>query len=266
MLDHLNLDTLARVVAFFSIMVLMMAWEVFRPKRQYANRTLRWPGNLGIFLINVIVLSILPITAVAAALVSIEYKFGLFFLVEIDFWPKFILSVILLDLVIYWQHRIFHQIPWFWRIHRMHHTDTMFDVTTALRFHPIEIALSMLIKAVAIVLLGAPVFAVILFEVILNGCAMFNHSNIRLPVWVDKIIRWFIVTPDMHRVHHSIHPEEHNRNYGFSLSVWDRVFSSYQAQPAVAHDKMAIGLTIFDAKADARLDKLLVQPFLKPKN
>jgi len=214
-----------------------------------------------VFLLNGVMLTILPITAVSAALVSLEYKFGLFYWVEVPFWPKVIFSVIVLDLVIYWQHRFFHVWDMGWRIHRMHHADTGFDATTALRFHPVEIFISVFIKAVAIMLLGAPVFAVVLFEVILNGSAMFNHSNFRLPLWLDRLIRPVIVTPDMHRVHHSTKSSEHNMNYGFALSVWDRIFGSYLPQPSAGHEEMEIGLKRFREPAEMRVDKLITQPF-----
>ena len=143
----------------------------------------------------------------------------------------------------------------------MHHSDTGFDVTTALRFHPIEIFLSILVKGVFIILVGVPVFSVVLFEIILNGCAMFNHSNLRLPLWLDRMIRALIVTPDMHRIHHSIHNSEYNTNYGFSLSVWDRIFSSYRDQPEGRHESMAIGQKVFNQPGEARLDRLVTQPF-----
>ncbi|MYB34554.1 MAG: sterol desaturase family protein, partial [Gammaproteobacteria bacterium] len=174
-----------------------------------------------------------------------------------------ILCILVLDLLIYWQHRIFHMIEPFWRIHRMHHTDTAFDFTTALRFHPIEIFISILIKAVAIVLLGAPAFAVIAFEIILNGSAMFNHGNIKIPPVVDRLLRCIIVTPDMHRIHHSIDPKEHNMNYGFFLSVWDRIFGSYLNQPRQPQTTMPIGLEVFNQDSEARIDRLITQPFRK---
>ena len=204
---------------------------------------------------------LVPVTAVGAALFSIFNQFGLFLWLELSLWPSIILSLVLLDLAIYWQHRIFHAIPRLWPIHRMHHTDTEFDVTTALRFHPVEILISILIKAAIIILIGAPVLAVIAFEIILNGTAMFNHGNIKLPAMVDKALRLVMVTPDMHRVHHAVHGAEYNTNYGFNLSIWDRLFSSYIAQPKDGHIKMQIGQPDYREQSETRLDKLLTQPF-----
>ena len=261
MRDFLGFDTLLRLIPFVSILTLMVVWEAVLPRRAESQRLRRWPSNFGVFLVDVAMLIALPVSAVAAALISIEYKFGLFFQVEISFWPKVIFSLLALDLLVYWQHRLFHKIHMLWRVHRMHHTDTVFDVTTALRFHPIEIFLSIFLKAGVIILLGAPVLAVILFEIILNGAAMFNHSNIRIPLWLDQVIRWVIVTPDMHRVHHSIHKKEYSHNFGFSLSIWDRLFRSYTPQPEDGHQTMTIGQDKFNDPGEARLDKLISQPF-----
>ena len=261
MLQSISFESQVRLGVFLVILVTLVMLELLWPRRGDIIRRRRWPANFGVFALNVVMLAILPVTAVSAALVSLEYKFGLFFWVEVPFWPKVIFSVIVLDLVIYWQHRIFHMWDMGWRFHRMHHADTGFDATTALRFHPVEIFISVLIKAVAIILLGAPVFAVVLFEVILNGSAMFNHSNFRLPLWLDRLIRPVIVTPDMHRVHHSTISSEHNMNYGFALSVWDRIFGSYLPQPSAGHEEMEIGLKRFREPAEMRVDKLITQPF-----
>ena len=264
MAEVVGFETLVRLVPFAVILLLMVVGEAIFPKRVIPSRKSRWPANLGIFLLNVVMLLLLPVSAVGAALVSIEFKFGLFFWVEFPFWPKVIFSIVMLDLLIYWQHRLFHVIKPLWKLHRMHHTDIGFDVTTALRFHPLEIFLSVLIKAVMIMLIGAPVFAVIAFEIILNGAAMFNHGNIRMPKWLDSVVRLFIVTPDMHRVHHSTIPEEHNANFGFALSIWDRIFGSYVSQPSVGHQNMAIGLDIFNKPGETRLVRLISQPFRSP--
>ncbi len=261
MLDSLDIEMTVRLYPFVAVLGIMVLWEAVFPRRVDSRRLKRWPANFGIFLINVIILLIVPVTAVAAAIISIEYKFGLFFWVEFPFWPKVIFSLLFLDAIIYWQHRLFHMFKPLWRIHRMHHTDNAFDVTTALRFHPIEIFLSVFVKAIAIILIGVPVFAVVLFEIILNGAAMFNHSNIRMPIWLDRIIRFVIVTPDMHRVHHSIHKNEHDYNFGFFLSIWDWAFQSYRHQPKDGHEKMVIGLNEFDDAEVTRIDKLLTQPF-----
>ncbi|MXZ80796.1 MAG: sterol desaturase family protein [Gammaproteobacteria bacterium] len=263
MLETLSVETVLRIGAFTLVAVIMGLWEMLLPRRQGSRRFLRWPGNFGIFLINAVMLALLPITAVGAAIFSIQHKFGMLYWIEMAFWPKVILCILVLDLLIYWQHRLFHMMPSAWRIHRMHHTDTAFDFTTALRFHPIEIFLSILIKAAAIILLGAPVFAVIAFEIILNGSAMFNHGNVVLPKALDRPLRWLVVTPDMHRVHHSPDPDEHNMNYGFFLSVWDRIFGSYRDQPRQPHADMQIGLTVFNQDREARVDRLITQPFRK---
>ncbi len=244
--------------------LILVSCELVFPVRAESRRLLRWPGNLGIFLTNAVMLALLPISAVSAALFSIQHKFGLFFWFEISFWPKVIVTLVLLDLVIYFQHRLFHAVPYFWRIHRVHHTDAELDLTTALRFHPIEILLSILLKTMAIILLGAPLFAVIAFEIVLNVAAMFNHSNLKLPGLVDRAIRLVIVTPDMHRVHHSVLPAEHNRNYGFALSIWDRLFRSYHAQPSGSHASMDIGLAGFKDGREYRFDHLMAEPFRNP--
>ncbi len=263
MLETVSLENLLRISAFTSVAIIMALWESLFPRRESGKRRLRWTGNFGVFLINTIMLVLIPITAVGAAILSIQYQFGLFYWVEFAFWPKVIFCIIVLDLLIYWQHRIFHMVGPLWRIHRMHHTDTAFDFTTALRFHPIEIFLSILIKAIAIIILGAPAFAVIAFEIILNASAMFNHGNIKVPSPVDRLLRMFIVTPDMHRIHHSIDPKEHNMNFGFFLSVWDRIFGSYRNQPQQPQTTMPIGLEIFNQDSETRVDRLITQPFRK---
>ena len=176
-------------------------------------------------------------------------------------WPAIIIALLILDLAIYGQHRLFHAIPLAWRMHRMHHTDVEFDVTTALRFHPFEIIISILIKAAVIVLIAAPLLAVIAFEIILNAAAMFNHSNLKLPKWADSLLRCAIVTPDMHRVHHTTCAQQYNANYGFNLSIWDRLFGSYVAQPKGRHADMQLGQPNYREPQEARLDKVLTQPF-----
>ena len=264
MFELLGFENTLRFGAFLIVLVLMALWEFLLPRRAGMNRSYRWPANFGIIAVNTVILLAIPVTAVGAALVSIQYKFGLFFAIEVPFWPKVILSLLVLDVVIYWQHRIFHMVRPLWRLHRMHHTDTGFDVSTALRFHPVEILLSILLKAVVIILLGAPVFAVVLFEIILNCSAMFNHSNVRMPLWLDRFIRLGVVTPDMHRVHHSNDPAEFNRNFGFCLSIWDKIFRSYTAQPRNGHKDMTLGLNIYNTRDEAGLVKLLSQPFRTP--
>ncbi|MGI9311388.1 MAG: sterol desaturase family protein [bacterium] len=250
-----------RLSVFFAVLLGMMIWERFAPRRAAQRRALRWPGNLGVGALNALLLALAPLSAVGAALFSIFNQFGLLLWLQLPLWPSIIISLLLLDLAVYWQHRLFHAIPMAWKFHRMHHTDTEFDATTALRFHPLEIVVSMLIKAAVIVLLGAPVLAAIAFEIILNAAAMFNHGNVKLPRLADRALRWLVVTPDMHRVHHAVHADEYNRNYGFSLSLWDRLFGSYAAQPRDGHAAMQIGQRNYRARDEARLDRLLTQPF-----
>jgi len=242
----------------------MAGVEVWRPKRSLAKaKSQRWPGNLSVALLNgLMVRALLPwLVPVLVAQQAVSMQFGLFHHWAVPFWFQVLITLLLLDLLVYWQHRLFHNMPLLWRLHRMHHTDTGVDVTTALRFHPLEIALSLVIKSLAVWLLGAPVFAVLLFEVLLNGMAMFNHANIKLPVRIDALLRKVIVTPDMHRVHHSVLVDEHNRNFGFNLSCWDRFFGSYRAQPRGGHQKMLLGLNETNQQQTGSLMWMLKQPF-----
>jgi sterol desaturase/sphingolipid hydroxylase (fatty acid hydroxylase superfamily) len=186
---------------------------------------------------------------------------GLFHLLDTPLWLSLVVSVAALDFAIYLQHRLFHAVPLLWRLHRMHHADLEIDVTTGARFHPIEILLSMIIKLGVVIALGAPAAAVLMFEVLLNATSMFNHGNVRLPLAADRLLRWVVVTPDMHRVHHSILPRETNSNFGFNLPWWDRLLGTYRPQPEAGHDGMTIGLDIFRDVRELRLDRLLLQPF-----
>lgn len=259
-------EPLIRLSAFLGIFSAMALWETASPRRRRdIPRLLRWSGNLGLVAINTALLRVaFPILAVGAALLAVEQGWGLFNLIEIPTWLAILISVALLDFAVYAQHVMFHFVPWFWRLHRLHHADLEFDVTTALRFHPLEIMLSMVIKLAVVVLLGAPAVAVLVFEVLLNATAMFNHANLRLPQSVDRGLRLFIVTPDMHRVHHSVRREETNSNYGFNLSVWDRFFGTYRAQPRDGHEAMTVGIEQFRTPRDLWLDRMLVQPFIGP--
>ena len=254
-----------RLGFFISIMAIMMLWEVGSPRRaQQYRRPLRWTNNLSLVVLNTLILRLIfPAAAVGAALFSAEYQTGLFYRVSLPGWLAILLSMVLLDLLIYFQHRLFHKIPLLWRLHRMHHADLEFDVTTGLRFHPLEILLSMLIKIGLVVLLGAPTIAVILFEIILNAASLFNHGNVRLPDGVDRWLRLFLVTPDMHRVHHSAVKEETNSNFGFSVSWWDRLFRTYRAAPQAGQLNFVIGVEQFRTRDDLRLDKMLLQPLHK---
>ncbi len=256
-------EPLIRLSAFLGIFALMALWELAAPRRvQAAGRLRRWPSNLGIVAFNTLVVRLIfPTAAVGLALVAEARGWGLFHAVALPYWFAVAASVLLLDLVIYFQHVLFHAAPSLWRFHRMHHTDTDFDVTTGLRFHPIEIIISMLIKLMVVAALGAPALAVLIFEVVLNATSMFNHSNVRIPLGLDRVLRWFLVTPDMHRVHHSVVPWETNSNFGFNLPWWDRLFGTYRAQPAAGHSGMTIGIKDFRDLRELWIGRMLTQPF-----
>ena len=253
-----------RLSFFLGILAVMAGWEFAAPRRVLTlARPARWTANLGIVFLNGLLLRLIfPAGAVGVAVFAAGEGWGLFNHFALPYAAAVLLSVVALDFAIYLQHVMFHAVPALWRLHRMHHADLDFDVTTGARFHPIEIVLSMLIKFAVIVVLGAPALAVIVFEVLLNATAMFNHSNVRMPLALDRIIRRLIVTPDMHRVHHSILDHETNSNFGFNLSLWDRLFGTYQDQPEQGHEKMTIGLRDFrEPKQADRLDGMLLIPF-----
>jgi sterol desaturase/sphingolipid hydroxylase (fatty acid hydroxylase superfamily) len=260
-------EGLTRLAVFASVFLALAAIEVLRPKRrQSVSKARRWMTNLGIAGIDTLILRIMaalavPVAAVAAAFFAKEQGIGLLNQVDWPAWIKVAIALLVLDLAIWAQHLASHKVPIFWRLHQVHHADRDIDVTTAVRFHPVEIALSMLWKIVVVVPLGASPFAVFLFEVILNACAMFNHANIALPPWLDRLLRIFVVTPDMHRVHHSVLWSEHNRNYGFNLSVWDRLFRTYLAEPRHGQQGMTIGLPPYQSEAPTRLGWSLWLPF-----
>ena len=250
-----------RLAVFLGVLLLMAGLERLAPRRPPVPG-LRRASNFGILVIGTLVVRFgFPLLAVGMALHAQAHGWGLFNLVALPFWLELAASVLLLDLAIYLQHRLFHAVPWLWRLHRMHHADTGFDVTTALRFHPLEIWLSMALKLALVALLGPPALAVLVFELLLNATAMFNHANVRLPAGLDRVLRAVLVTPDMHRVHHSLHREETDSNFGFCLSVWDRMLGTYRAQPRDGHEAMAIGLAEFRDRGEQRLDRLLTQPF-----
>jgi sterol desaturase/sphingolipid hydroxylase (fatty acid hydroxylase superfamily) len=252
-----------RLAAFGSIFAVMAAWEMLAPRREQSiGRGTRWPGNIGIVILDTILVRLVfPTTAVGLALVAEARGWGLFHTIGLPAWARVVLAVMALDLAIYLQHVLFHAVPALWRLHRMHHADLEFDVTTGARFHPIEILLSMGLKLGLVAALGAPAIAVLIFEVLLNATAMFNHSNVRMPAWLDRVLRWVVVTPDMHRVHHSIVVREANSNFGFNLPWWDRLFGTYRDQPAAGHETMTIGIEQFREPAEQRLDHMLTQPF-----
>jgi sterol desaturase/sphingolipid hydroxylase (fatty acid hydroxylase superfamily) len=259
----LEYEPYIRLAAFCGVFALMAIWEFVLPRRkQTIGRGWRWPNNLGVVAVDTLLVRVLfPTTAVGLALVAEAHGLGLFNVVPLPAWIGVVASVILLDLAIYFQHVLFHAVPVLWRLHRMHHADLDVDVTTGLRFHPIEILLSMVIKLAVVIALGAPALAVLLFEVLLNATSVFNHSNVRIPESLDGVVRWFVVTPDMHRVHHSIVARETNSNFGFNLPWWDRLFGTYRAQPAAGHEAMMIGIAQFRDPRELGLDRMLLQPF-----
>lgn len=261
-MDTLMEGTLRLSVFAGTLFVFALLEAVFPRLRFSHGRVQRWPGNIGIVVIDTILARVLlPGITVAAALFAADAEIGLFHWLDVPPVVAFIATLVLFDLAIYAQHVVFHKVPMLWRLHRVHHTDPAFDVTTALRFHPIEILLSLLIKGALVIALGAPAVAIVIFEVILSSAAIFNHSNMRLPLWLDGILRVVIVTPDMHRVHHSVHQPETDSNYGFNLSIWDRLFGTYRAQPRDGYDGMRIGLDGFADDRVLGLGALLIQPF-----
>lgn len=253
-----------RFGCFLGIFAVMAGWEFIAPYRpRQLSRLHRWSNNLALTAAgNLLNKLAIPITAIGFAELTTQLGWGLLNILNPPGLLAFVLSLSLLDLAIYFQHRLFHVVPLLWRLHRVHHADTEFDVSTALRFHPFEVALSLGIKLATVALIGPPVMAVLVFEIILNGSAMFNHGNICLPQWLELRLRWFVVTPSMHRIHHSVLPCETNSNYGFSLSCWDRLFSSYRQDPTGNPLTMPIGLEAFRSKREAGLGRLLLQPFL----
>lgn len=252
-----------RLIAFVSVFAIMAAAETIRPRRSLSvSKLVRWRVNLGMIVLDSLLVRVAaPLLPVGMALLAQERGWGVFNAVQSPYWFGFLVSVILLDMVIYFQHRAFHCIPLLWRLHRVHHTDLDIDVTTGNRFHPVEIFISLCIKMVAILLLGSPPAAVVCFEIILNACSMFNHSNVRIPLGVDSRLRLILVTPDMHRVHHSVIPRETDSNFGFNVPWWDRLFGSYRPQPLKGHDGMTIGLKEFRDLDRLGLMRLLMLPF-----
>lgn len=257
------MEALIRLSIFLVILAIMIAWELYSPRRSLRySRWLRWPINislsvLGMVLVRFTVGGIAYLAAISAA----ELELGLLNQIDLPFWLTMTFSLILMDVAIYGQHVASHKWKWLWRLHKIHHTDLDFDVTTAVRFHPIEILISMIYKVFVIYIIGAPAIAVIAFEVILSGSALFNHSNILIPLKIDKWLRTLIVTPDMHRIHHSVIQKETDSNYGFALSVWDRLFANYTEQPQDGHQQMTIGLQDYRYSDDVSIRQLLVMPF-----
>ena len=261
----LQREAMVRLGFFAFVFITMLAWELLAPRRgPSVSKPLRWLNNLGLFALNTLVLRLLfPAAAVGIALSVGEMGWGLFNLLTLPFWFEFVAAVLLLDLAIYLQHILMHRVPLLWRLHRVHHADLDIDLTTGSRFHTFEIIVSMLIKGVVILLLGPALISVLVFEVLLNGMAVFNHANVSLPPAVERVVRYLLVTPDMHRVHHSTVKRETDSNYGFNLSIWDRMFRTYIDQPEMGHDKMTIGIAEFrDAKQVDQLPGMLALPFV----
>ena len=253
-----------RLSFFFGIFTVMALWEWMAPRRVLSqSKLVRWANNLGLVVLNSIILRLIfPAAAVGMAAFVEQNGWGLLNHFSLPFPLAVLISIILLDMIIYLQHVMVHAVPTLWRLHRVHHADLDYDVTTGSRFHPLEIILSMLIKFAAIIVLGAPVLAVIVFEIVLNAMAMFNHGNVGLPIWLDRIVRLFIVTPDMHRVHHSTEDNETNSNFGFNLSIWDRLFGTYINQPRAGHKKMEIGIhSCKNSKQASWITSMLALPF-----
>jgi sterol desaturase/sphingolipid hydroxylase (fatty acid hydroxylase superfamily) len=261
----INNESSIRLGFFFGILLLMALLELGFPRRKLkVSKFLRWRNNLTLLVLNTLILRLLiPGALVGLTLFVNDNGWGLFNFYQLSSGVALIASIVILDFVIYLQHVMVHAIPLFWHIHRVHHADLDYDVTTGIRFHPLEILLSMLVKFTAVALVGPPLMAVIVFEVLLNALAMFNHSNLKLPSALDRLLRLFIVTPDMHRVHHSIYHDEANSNFGFNLSLWDRLFGTYMAQPRDGHEAMQIGIDDYQNENQvARLPGILLLPFM----
>lgn len=263
-MDLLAIEPGLRLAAFAGVLGAMAAWELLAPRRALElPRRARWPANLGIVVLNGLALRVLfPAAAVGAAVFAQASGWGVLHLFGLPWWLALLAGIVALDLAIYLQHVLFHAVPALWRLHRVHHADLDIDVTTGARFHPVEILLSMLIKFAIIAALGVPPEGVLLFEVLLNATSMFNHANVRMPAALDRVLRCFIVTPDMHRVHHSVERDETDSNFGFNLALWDRLFGTYRDQPRAGHEAMRIGIPEFRDRADcAALPGMLALPF-----
>lgn len=258
-------EPLIRMTVFGGVLAVMAVSEAMLPRKDRTQpRAGRWFTNLGLVVVDTLVLRLLfPVLAVGIAEIATANGWGILAWTDWPFWLEVAIAAILLDMAIYGQHVASHKFAILWRLHRVHHADRDIDATTGIRFHPIEIVLSMLYKFAVIIVLGAPALGVFIFEVLLNGSAMFNHANVRLPLPVDRILRALIVTPDMHRVHHSVIDRETDSNYGFNLSIWDRLFGTYIDQPRDGHDAMTIGLNEYQDNSPSRLDWSLLLPFRK---
>jgi sterol desaturase/sphingolipid hydroxylase (fatty acid hydroxylase superfamily) len=265
-MNSLTVDSEAaiRLLVFISALILLAALEHFFPRRPLKySKVKRWLSNFGISVFNTLLTRLLiPIAGVAAAIFAAEQNLGLLNLINLPVWLSIIGYLLVFDLAIYFQHRLFHAIPVLWRLHRMHHTDMDYDVSTGNRFHPLSIVISSVIKLALIFIIGPLPVAVIAAEVLLNATSMFNHSNLKINLALDRALRYFLVTPDMHRVHHSSNPQEHSKNFGFNFPWWDKLFGSYKDQPELGHDKMEIGIRGFTSADSIGLGNLLVQPLI----
>lgn len=266
MFDSMN-EVALRLSVFAGVFVVLAVIELLRPRRKLrAQKLRRWTTNLAIIILDSLLVRAMaalavPLVATAAAYYAAEHQIGLLNILDWPAWLEVAIAIIVLDFAIWFQHLVAHKVPLLWRLHQVHHADPDIDVTTAIRFHPVEIGASMLWKIVCVLALGASVGAVVLFEILLNACAMFSHANIRLPLALDRVLRLVIVTPDMHRVHHSVARHEHDSNYGFNFSIWDRLFGTYRAQPEKGHDAMMIGLEPYQSDEPLRLSWSLLIPF-----
>jgi sterol desaturase/sphingolipid hydroxylase (fatty acid hydroxylase superfamily) len=262
-MDVSSIEALVRLAAFGAFFAGFALWELAAPRRALrVGRWPRWPSNFGILLVDIVTVRVLaPTAAVGASLYAAGNGWGAINYLQLRLSVAALIGFVALDLAIYAQHVVFHKVPVLWRLHRMHHADLDIDVTTGVRFHPLEILISLLIKMAVIVALGIPVVAVVLFEVVLNVTSMFNHANASMPAWLERVLRFIIVTPDMHRVHHSVLRHETDSNFGFNLPWWDRLFGTYRAEPEAGHTAMTIGLPIFRDPQELRLDRMLTQPF-----
>lgn len=256
-------ESLIRMSVFLGVLVGMSLLEaIFPRKTRVQGRSVRWFTNIGlVFSYSLVLRFFFPIIAVGVAIYAGEKGWGVLNLIELPVWVETGVAVIALDFAVYWQHVLSHKVPMFWALHKVHHADRDIDASTGIRFHPGEVVLSMLYKMAWVLILGPAVLGVVLFEILLNGSAMFNHANVRLPLWLDKVLRVVFVTPDMHRVHHSVIPHETNSNYGFFLSIWDRLFRSYIAQPKLGHQDMIIGLPQYQSESPAHIFWCLILPF-----
>ncbi len=258
------MEAIVRLTAFFGIFTILAFLEIIAPRRELSvSKVWRWFTNLSLTGLDIVIVRLLFGTAtIQTALFAQEHGWGLLNYIHLPHWLSFLAAIIFLDFMVYIQHVISHALPIFWRLHLVHHTDLDFDVTTAARFHPIEIIVSLIFKLGLIVVIGAAPVAVLVFEIILNGSAQFNHSNIKLTDGLDRILRWFIITPDFHRVHHSVKVAETNSNYGFFLPYWDYLCGTYRDQPALSHKDMVIGLKEYRDKGELSLPSLVVLPFV----